>query len=151
MTFWASMLLVLVADQLSKYWVMTTLNVGESRPFIDHVLNITYVHNPGAAFSILTGKSWISLICAALVVGAILYFIYEYKPARSMQFSLGIIAGGAIGNFMDRYLYAYVRDFFDLGWFPVFNVADIGIVCGGILLIVYLMFMDGSEKGHERD
>lgn len=151
MIFWASTLLVLIADQLSKYWVMSALQVGESRPLIDHLISITYVHNPGAAFSMLAGKSWISLICAAAVVGAIFYYVYEYKPVKSIQFFLGIIAGGAIGNFMDRYMYAYVRDFFDLGWFPVFNIADIGIVCGGILLVIYLFFMDGSEDKSERD
>jgi signal peptidase II len=52
---------------------------------------------------------------------------------------------------MDRFLYSYVRDFFDLGWFPVFNVADIGIVCGGILLVIYILFIDGSEEKNERD
>ncbi len=151
LTFWVSMLLVLVIDQLSKFWVMTALRLGESRPFIDNLMNITYVHNPGAAFSILAGQSWISLICAAAVVGAIFYYVYKYKPVQSIQFFLGIIAGGAIGNFMDRFLYSYVRDFFDLGWFPVFNVADIGIVCGGILLVIYILFIDGSEEKDERD
>lgn len=151
MTFWVSALIVLVVDQLSKYGVMTCFTVGESRPFIDHVLNITYVHNPGAAFSILIGKSWISLFCAAAVVGAIFYYIYKYRPEQRIQFYLGIIAGGAIGNFLDRCFFNYVRDFLDLGWFPVFNVADIGIVCGGILLVTYLLILDGNEEKHERD
>jgi signal peptidase II len=143
--------MVLAADQLSKYLVMNSLTLGESRPFIDNILNITYVHNPGAAFSMLPGKSWISLLCAAAVVGAIIYYLYKYRPVKSIQFYLGIIAGGAIGNFLDRWLYDYVRDFFDLGWFPVFNVADIGIVCGGVLLAAYLLFLERSEDHYGKD
>lgn len=151
MIFWISALAVLVMDQVSKYWIMTSMVLGASRPFIDNIMNLTYVHNPGAAFSILAGQSWISLISAALVVGAIIFYNHRYHPPKYMQFCLGIIAGGATGNFIDRCLYNSVRDFFDLGWFPVFNVADIGIVCGGILLVIYFLFLDRSEESNGRD
>ncbi|HEX3011533.1 MAG TPA: signal peptidase II [Syntrophomonadaceae bacterium] len=151
MIFWLSLIVVFFADQITKYYVMTYYTIGQSKPFIDHILNITYVQNPGAAFSMLAGKSWISLVCAVIVMGTIVYYICKYKPGSSIQFFLGIMAGGALGNFIDRCLFNYVRDFFDLGWFPVFNVADIGIVCGGILLVVHLLFLDGSTENHERN
>ncbi|MGI5920239.1 MAG: signal peptidase II [Syntrophomonadaceae bacterium] len=146
MKFWISVALILVADQLSKLWVMNSLAMGESRPLIDNVLFLTYVHNPGAAFGMMAGRSWLFLLCALIVIVLMVFYNIRYYPSGAAQFSMGLIVGGALGNFIDRLWFGAVRDFFDLGWWPVFNIADIGIVCGGILLMGYIIFKERFEE-----
>ena len=146
MRFWLTSIGVLLLDQFSKYWVMTHFLPGESRVLIDHILNLTYVNNPGAAFGILAGKSWFFLICAALVVIIFSLYNHRYSPPALVQFFMGLMVGGAIGNFIDRWRFNAVVDFLDLGWWPVFNFADTAIVCGGLLLMLYLLFKGGNEE-----
>lgn len=143
--FWLTMLAVLAADQLSKWWITANLNVGESRSLIDKFLYLTYVQNQGAAFGILQGRSWFFLVCALVVVVGIIVYITKYKVNTLIRIYLGLIVGGAIGNFIDRWLHSYVIDFFDLRWWPVFNIADIAIICGGILLVLYTLLEGKSE------
>lgn len=139
MRFWFTILTILIVDQISKWWVMGHFAVNNSRPLVDGLLWLTYVHNRGAAFGILWGKGWFFLLCAVLVIGGMMYFQIRYRPVPRFQFYLGLVAGGALGNLIDRMRFNYVIDFFDLRWWPVFNVADMAIVCGGILLVLYLI------------
>lgn len=146
MKFWLTSLGVLLLDQFSKYWIMTNFSLGESRVLINHILNLTYVNNPGAAFGILAGKSWFFLICAALVVIIFSLYNHRFSPPGLVQFIMGLMVGGALGNFIDRWRFNAVVDFLDLGWWPVFNFADTAIVCGGLLLMLYLLFNNRSEE-----
>lgn len=145
MRFWLTMLLVFIIDQLSKLWVIYNFNPGESRPFLDHILSLTYVQNQGAAFGILQGHANVFLVAAALVIVVLIVFNSRHKQPHSMQIISGLIVAGALGNLLDRVRLNYVVDFFDLGWWPVFNIADMAIVCGGILLVIKL-FMDEKEE-----
>lgn len=142
--FWLTIMGVLAVDQFSKYLVMDRLMLGESRPLIEQVFYLTYVHNPGAAFGILAGKAWFFLMCAALVIIVMTVYNAYYHPPGVAQLAMGLIVGGAIGNFIDRIRFNAVIDFFDLYWWPVFNVADMAIVSGGILLVFYLIIIDKS-------
>jgi signal peptidase II len=138
MRFWLTMLLVLVLDQLSKLWVVHSFNPGESRAVWDQVFYLTYVQNQGAAFGMLPGKSWLFLIGALVVIVVLIIFNSRRPQPHGIQVITGLIVAGAAGNLLDRVRLNYVVDFFDLGWWPVFNVADIAIVGGAILLVVIL-------------
>ncbi len=147
MRFWLTTLLVLMIDQLSKLWVVNNFAPGESRVVLDQVLWLTYVQNQGAAFGILQGHSWLFFICALLVIVILVAINSKQHLPATMQVIFGLIMAGAIGNLLDRLRLNYVVDFFDLGWWPVFNVADMAIVCGGILLVLQLLW---DEKGAQR-
>lgn len=147
MRFWLTTLLVLLIDQLSKLWLVNNFAPGESRVVLDQVLWLTYVQNRGAAFGILQGHSWLFFICALLVIVILVAINSKQRLPAAMQVIFGLITAGAIGNLLDRLRLNYVVDFFDLGWWPVFNIADMAIVCGAILLIVKLLW---DEKGEER-
>ncbi len=144
MRFWLTTLLVLIIDQLSKLWIVNNLIPGESRVVWDKVLWLTYVQNQGAAFGILPGRSWLFFICALLVIVILVAINSKQRLQAAMQVIFGLITAGAIGNLLDRLRLNYVVDFFDLGWWPVFNVADMAIVCGAVLLVVKLLW---NEKG----
>lgn len=135
-------------DQLSKIWIINNFEVGKSVYIIDNLFSLTLVHNAGAAFGILQGKSWIFIIAALLVVGVLTFYNIKYSPIAFVQYACGIVAGGSIGNLIDRLLYGSVIDFFSVGWWPVFNIADIGIVCGSISLLIYLLFLDRGDDLH---
>lgn len=147
MRFWLTTLLVLVIDQLSKLWIVNNFAPGESRVIWNKVLWLTYVQNQGAAFGILQGHSWLFFLCAILVMIILVVINSKQRLPVTMQVIFGLIMAGAIGNLLDRLRLNYVVDFFDLGWWPVFNIADMAIVCGAILLVIKLLL---DEKGEHR-
>lgn len=145
--FWITVIVIIIADQLSKLWVAAKLALYESRPIIDGILSLTYIRNRGAAFGILQGKSWLFLIMALLIVAALIYYNFRYSPKPWGQYAMGLIVGGTIGNVIDRWFLGAVRDFFSIGWFPVFNIADMAITTGGALVILYIFLHDiGQEQ-----
>jgi len=123
------------------------LALGESIPIIDGIFSLTYVTNRGAAFGILQGKSWFFLIMAVMVVTALIYYNLRHTPKPWGQYGMGLIVGGTIGNVIDRWYWGAVRDFFSIGWFPVFNIADMAITTGGALVLLYIFLNDiGVEQ-----
>lgn len=131
---------VLVADQLTKWWAVTALEPFDPVHII-WTLQFHLVHNTGAAFSLSQGQGvWISVL--ALVAVAVLLRTGRQARGPVQAMALGLIVGGAIGNLSDRafrsgdgFLRGGVVDFIDLQWWPVFNVADMGVVTGAGLLI----------------
>jgi signal peptidase II len=144
--FWATILSILFVDQLSKLWIDSNMALGESRPIIDGILNLTYVHNRGAAFSVLQGQYWFFIIMALVVVIAMIFYNLKYSPQAWLQYATGFIVGGSLGNVIDRWFYGSVRDFLSIGWWPVFNVADMAIVSGGALVMLYIMLNDTTPE-----
>lgn len=130
--------LVLALDQLTKAWVLTSLPQDgwwSPLPALWRVFRITHITNSGAAFGIFPNQGNFFIIIAIVVVLAIVLY-YRYLPAGSwlVRLSLGLQLGGAIGNLLDRIRYGHVVDFVDIGFWPIFNVADLAIVTGvGIL------------------
>lgn len=128
----------LLIDQISKVMVETFLKLNEEWILIKNFFSIHYINNYGAAWSILNNKiSFIIMI--SLIALVILYrFMYLFQENKRNNIAFGLIVGGLVGNLIDRWLFGYVRDFFDfqiLNYdYPIFNVADIGIVVGVILL-----------------
>lgn len=150
------MALVVVIDRLVKYLVDSNLNLGESRDIIGNFFSLTYVRNTGAAFSLFKDQAIDLLIfvpLCAVIFG--IYFIVKFKyPHWSYAWAVWLVMAGAIGNLIDRFLYGYVIDMFDFHFWPVFNVADIAIVIGGLLLIWYILRYEWayplkSKKEHE--
>lgn len=146
MRFWLTIITVLLLDRGSKLWIMSHMNAGSSWDFINGILSITYIYNSGAAFGIMQGKAWLFVAVAALVTAFAFYYIYKYNPAVKVEYALALIVGGALGNGIDRILYQAVVDFISVGWFPVFNIADIAIVCGGALLLIYILRHEEGQR-----
>ena len=129
--------LVLVLDQLTKYYVVTHFYLGESVPVIENVFHWTYILNPGAAFGMLEGSRWLFVLIALCVLAGLYYFKDEIKAGGwRFQYGAALFGGGAIGNLVDRTRSGLVIDFFDFRIWPIFNVADIAI-CVGVGLILW--------------
>ncbi|NPV52491.1 MAG: signal peptidase II [Firmicutes bacterium] len=128
-------ILTVICDQLSKMWVMKTFPAGVRVPVWDGKVYITRTANPGAAFGILPNQTAFLIVVAAVVL--LLVIIYgRHLIARSpvLRLGFGLAVGGALGNMIDRLRFGRVTDFIDLKFWPVFNIADIAIVCGVVLL-----------------
>lgn len=145
-------LVVLAADQISKWWVLNVLNLPELRQVVLlPVLNLTMVWNRGVTFGLLNGfAAWSSValaVVALCVVAALGAWLWRAE-SRLSAIAIGAIAGGAIGNVLDRIRFGAVVDFIhahietrwgDYSWY-VFNVADSAIVCGVAALIIEALF-----------
>ncbi|AEF94127.1 Lipoprotein signal peptidase [Desulfotomaculum nigrificans CO-1-SRB] len=123
-------------DRLSKMVVMNNMWQGQSIPVWPGIFHLTYIQNPGAAFGMLAGKTWFFVGITLLVLLAMLIgYRWIAKAGRLYQWALGLIAGGAIGNLVDRMSYTRVIDFLDFRVWPVFNLADT-FICIGVGLIL---------------
>ena len=136
--------LIFLADQVSKYLIATTFRIGESRPVLEPVLHLTYVRNTGGAFGLL--KDWAPLLViislvAIVVIVRIAVMRQTVSPRQRVgQYAVAAILGGALGNLADRLHLGYVVDFLDFRVWPVFNIADIAITVGVGLLILELLW-----------
>lgn len=142
-------------DQLSKYLVTLHLAGKEAMDIIPGFLQFYYLENRGAAFGILQEQRFLFIVITLVVILFILYGLFKYKhPNRSFYWALILILSGTIGNFIDRIRLHYVVDFFKtniFGYqFAIFNVADICIVCGTILLMFHILFSEETGKKKER-
>lgn len=137
---WISFL-VLIIDQITKYFVSSHFYLGESVQVIPNVFHWTYILNPGAAFGMLDGNRWFFVAIAVLVCAGVWYFRKELQQESVMvQNGAALFIGGAIGNLIDRIFIGQVIDFFDFRIWPIFNVADIAI-CVGVGLIIWNIIM----------
>lgn len=150
---------IIAIDQLIKIYVHTHFQLGESLPVVPGFFNITYVRNPGAAFGFLAEShpSFRELFfltmppIALIIILIILKGVPEEDKAQTI--ALCSVFGGAIGNYIDRLRFRYVIDFLDFHikekytW-PAFNVADMAIVCG-VLVLLLLMFLESRQKNKE--
>lgn len=136
--------LVIVADQLTKYWITESMSLFDSIAVLPH-LNLTLLHNTGAAFSILADaggwQRWFFVVLGVGVSVFILFWLRRMPPEQGplLPLSLSLILGGALGNVIDRAIHGYVIDFIDIyyaSWhWPAFNVADSAITIGAVLFV----------------
>jgi len=139
--FGATLLGVLIADQATKALVRAELVIGASMQLVDGFVNLTHVSNSGAAFGLFPGGVPVFIGISMLVLGGIAWVWWRMKPHSTWAvIALGLVAGGATGNLIDRVAAGRVTDFFDVGWWPVFNVADIALDVGVAVLLVWLLF-----------
>ena len=140
-------------DQLVKFLVRSNIGLGESVPFLPHVLQFTYVQNTGAAFSLLEEHTWVlTLISLGASILLAILLLKKVFPHPFAMTCLSVVLAGAVGNLIDRAFFGYVTDMFQTIFmnFAVFNVADICVVCGGIAFCVYYLLFQGKEdKGHD--
>ena len=144
-------LIVLIIDFISKLLVCHYLFTNESIILINNFLSITYVKNAGAAWSIFDDKSFVVLILSGIIILGIICYIVKEKPSHNLEkIAYSFILGGAIGNFIDRIVYGYVIDFIDiniLGYnYPIFNLADVFIVIGVVLLVIFTWRWKNGDK-----
>lgn len=143
-----------VADQLSKYFVVSAANPvngasGWTCGFIPKVLSLVYEENTGAAFSMFSDRRWVFMLFSAILIPVVIYILVkEYKRHTLLTVSLAMILGGGIGNMIDRIRLGYVVDFFKTEFvdFAIFNVADCFITVGAILLAVYVIFFESKVE-----
>lgn len=137
-------------DQLAKIYIHTQFKLGESLVVIPNLFNLTYVRNLGAAFGFLASsnasfREVFFLVIPPLAVGLIVLILRTINDDQRAQIlALSSIAGGAIGNYIDRLHYYFVIDFVDIHFFnkyswPAFNIADMAIVGGVSVLIISLL------------
>lgn len=138
-------------DQFSKYLAVNILKPQNTISIIDNIFSLTFVENRGAAFGIFQGRTTIlSVITIFIVIGIIYFYIKlpKNKVYTWLRFSLILIISGALGNFIDRVRQGYVVDFFHATFinFPVFNIADIYVVTGAILMAILVIFFIKEEE-----
>jgi len=126
---------ILFFDQLTKYLVVTRMAYGETFMLVPNILSLTHVRNFGAAFGLFYRQRLLFLGAMFILVCAIVVLRREIVQAgRSAVWASGCVLGGAMGNSLDRMRLGYVVDFVDIGFWPVFNVADSAIVVGTAVL-----------------
>ena len=146
-------LIILILDQWTKWIVVTQMELRQQIPIIENLLYFTSHRNKGAAFGILQGQMWLFFIVTVVVVVFVVYYMNKYaKESKLLGISLGLVLGGAIGNFIDRLFRGEVVDFIDVYIFTydfaIFNVADMALVIGvGILMVqIFLEERNAREK-----
>lgn len=145
-------LVLLLADQVVKYLVRTGIQLGESVPFIPHLLDLTYVKNTGAAFSMLREHTWVLILISAIVVLVVAAFVRRgfFQGWLGLTAAMLVMCGG-VGNLIDRVVLGYVTDMFQTTFmeFAVFNLADCYITVGVVLLFIYVLFF--YPEPHEKE
>lgn len=137
----------IVLDQASKYLAVKYLKDGTVYSIIDNFLELSYVENYGAGFGILQNRKFFLIIVTGLVILALIFFIYRNYTRMNLVMKLSLLSliGGSMGNLIDRVRLGYVVDFISVRFgngydFPVFNVADMFVVIGTVLLIFIILF-----------
>ena len=135
--------ILLAVDLLTKHYTD-----GKNITLIKNLVELKSAHNYGAAFSMLSGNAWLFIVFTSLViVGFTAFFLYKNEKSWLFNVSYVLITVGGIGNLIDRISLGYVRDYISISFFPaIFNVADICITVGVIILLVYIIFFTGKEE-----
>ncbi len=159
----------LFLDQITKYIIKSSMSLGESIPVLGNFFRITFVENPGMAFGVrIQNGTLFSLLSIGAALLVFYYLVRLRNESWALQTALSLIAAGAIGNLLDRFIYGKVVDFLDFEFFdisipafhflgfnfygysmtrwPVFNIADSAVTIGMILLIAYIILVGDPLK-----
>lgn len=136
--------LVLVADQLTKYFIVSNFQLYEGSDFIKGLIDIVYIHNTGGAWGVLRGKTWWLLSMTLVIMAFCVVILFKSRTKSRLVFwAMTLIVSGGIGNLIDRiFRGGNVVDFLQFAFwkdFPVFNVADCAIVVGVGMLLLYFV------------
>ena len=135
----------LLLDRLTKIWALNSLKEQNSITLIKDIFKLEYLENRGAAFGILQNKLLLLALVTLLVISGMIYYIIKYKPkSKFIRVSFALIISGALGNLYDRVFYKYVVDFIllhykDVYYFPTFNIADMFVVVGTLVLAISIV------------
>ncbi len=147
---------IIYLDQMTKWLAIICLEGKESFVVLKNVLQFTYVTNKGAAFGILSEHRWVFLLLSTLALAAIIVYMVRWRPKSQLAcIAIAFIAGGGLGNMVDRIFLGYVVDFIDFIAFPkvwsyIFNVADSFVCVGAGLLMLYLILSIVKEAKKEK-
>lgn len=134
---------IFLLDQATKYLVQVGLPLGRSISL--GFFDLHHVHNRGAAFGIMpSGGAVFIIVAVAVLIGAMVLHARIREQGVAVTVAVGLIAGGTLGNLLDRLRFGYVVDFIDLRWWPVFNVAD-SAICIGVALLLWKMLLGAKE------
>ena len=141
-------LLVIAADQITKYLVRTNMQPGERIPLIGDWMSLYYIRNTGTAFSMFEGNRYITvLLTSVLIIVCLIVIITEARAGHDLiPVLLTFVAAGGISNLADRLMLGYVTDMISCGSFAVFNVADIAVSCGCVLTMLALLLFYREEE-----
>ncbi|MEW5958612.1 MAG: signal peptidase II [Chloroflexota bacterium] len=142
--------LVFALDQASKYLVLQFIQKEASWtlfPALARLFRLTYITNTGAAFGIFPQLGGTFMLVAVMVIVAIILF-HHHLPIENfwVRFSLGLQLGGALGNLLDRIRHGHVIDFVDIGFWPIFNLADLSIIAG-VTILAYFLWDEEQSSG----
>ncbi len=161
--------IVLFLDQVTKFLARTYLKPVHSIPVLGNFFRLSYVENTGIAFGVRVENKLFFTVLSLIAVVIIFYYLFTLKDNRWMTLAFSSILGGAIGNLFDRFMYGYVVDFLDFDFFdmnlpsfkflffrfdgyamhrwPVFNVADMAVFIG-MMMVIGLAFFSKAETGN---
>ena len=145
---------LVVVDQIVKYLVRANIELGGSVPFLPCILDLTYVQNTGAAFSMLRSHTWVLTLTSAVVVLAVCALIVKgFFKNRLGLWSAALVLAGGMGNLIDRAVFGFVTDMFKTTFmnFAVFNVADCCITIGVPLLFLYVWLYVGKDEKKDEE
>ncbi|MDQ0203011.1 signal peptidase II [Pectinatus haikarae] len=139
-------MVIVFIDQTVKHYIQSSMLPGMSFPVVQDIFSITYIQNAGAAFGILEDQRLFFIIVTMLVLicGAYFYPVLK-KQCCMLRFGMALLLGGAAGNLIDRIRLGIVVDYFDFHIWPIFNIADIAIV-SGVVIIIYHIFTKGLTE-----
>lgn len=136
-------LIVIIIDQITKFLVQSNFSLNQSLPIVNKIFHLTYIQNTGAGFGILQQQKFLLIFISIIVIGFILFYLDKInEKEKILQFFVGLILGGTIGNLTDRIAFGYVIDFLDFRIWPVFNFADSFVTIGAVGLIIYFWKKD---------
>ena len=147
-------LLVVLADQLTKAWLRSTLDTGQVL-FDAGAFRIIHIYNTGAAFGLLRGHSQVIAIAAMagivviLVILSLLHRRWAFMDMTAVRVAVGLVVGGTIGNLADRLRLGHVTDFIDFKVWPAFNIADAAVTIGVIIIVYHVLFLSQSTRRQE--
>lgn len=146
---------LLILDQWVKHWITLNLPLGQAREFLPGFLELRTVHNYGAAWSSFSGARWLLVIVTSVIVLAVAVLVAKKVVRHPLGVTAcALIVSGGLGNIVDRVRLGYVVDMFNFQFvrYPVFNVADICVVCGAVLGMIYYLWLyekyDGKGLAH---
>jgi signal peptidase II len=146
MLFYLIAILIAAADQLIKYFIQNYLPLNHSIPLIGDVVKLTYVRNTGVAFSLFVGFSPYLAFVGTMVVAVVIFFHYRFKKMNPVvQLGLAFVLGGSLGNLIDRFFRGFVIDYADITIWPVFNLADI-MINVGVIMLAYKLFEEEEKN-----
>ncbi len=135
-------IIIIICDQLTKYFTVHNIALNHSVTLIDNVLNLTHVHNKGAAWNILNNQVDILIIISGIAISYFCMIAYKHRHRPKYKILIyGLVIGGSVGNLIDRIFLGYVVDMIDVSFinFPIFNFADICISIGMVCIIIMIM------------
>ena len=141
-------IIIFIIDQISKCFISAYLKLNESITIIKDFFYIRYINNTGASWGILSNSKTLLIILSIIAIIIIIRYMNTFKKTIINMIGFGFLLGGIMGNLCDRMIFGYVKDFLDFIIFhydfPVFNIADIFIVIGVLLLIISII--KGEDK-----